>query len=64
MLLVAFYTRRYDDLFMMMATQMGFKQISMNLVEWFLPLLTTRKKLIEVEEEFKDVIKPYERLQE
>ena len=64
MLLVAFYTRKYDDLFMMMLSQMAFKQISMNLIEWFLPIITTRKKMVAVREEYDTIIRPYEELQD
>lgn len=45
MLLVAFYRRSYVQTFIMMLTQMMFKQVSYNLIELLLPILRTRSKL-------------------
>ena len=38
--LVAFYTRMYEDLFTMIFSQMAFKQVALNLVEYFKPIFT------------------------
>ena len=48
MLWVAFderNNRRYSDLFNLMLVQMAVKQISFNVIEYFQPVLTSKKKL-------------------
>lgn len=45
LLLVAFYTTNYNNLFIMMLSQMAFKQTSQNMVEYIIPILKTKKKL-------------------
>ena len=45
LLLVAFYTRMYEDLFTMLLTQMACKQIGLNIIEYLKPILTIKPKL-------------------
>jgi len=52
MLLVAFYIRNYDNLFMMMLTQMAGKQIILNLLEYFTPIFKVRGKLNDIKDKF------------
>lgn len=48
--------RNYFDLFMLMTTQMAFKQIGMNLMEYFMPILLIRPKLNAVIEKFGAIV--------
>jgi hypothetical protein len=52
MLLVAFMVKSYDNLFMMMATQMAGKQILMNLLEYLIPILKVKKNLTALNEKY------------
>lgn len=60
MLIVAFYSQNYDNLFMMLFTKMSAKQIGMNIVEYILPILKVRSKAMTVQAEFKDTIEKFE----
>ena len=59
MLLVAFMLRNYDNLFMMMLTQMACKQLGMNIVEYLVPIFKVKKKLNEINKEYKNVISKF-----
>ena len=59
LLLVAFYTRQYEDLFTMIFSQMACKQIGLNIVEYLKPLLTIKPKINKIKNEYKDCIGLY-----
>jgi hypothetical protein len=59
MLLVAFYTRKYEDLFTMLFTQMACKQVGLNVVEYLKPLLTIKPKIDKIKHEYADVLENY-----
>lgn len=58
--LVAFYTRRYEDLFIMMCSQMACKQIALNVLEWLKPVLTIKPKLQRLNQQYAATIKEYQ----
>ena len=59
MILVAFYSQSYNNLFTMMLTQMAIKQVSYNILEWFTPILKVKSKLNALIEEYKSAIDKY-----
>ena len=61
MLIIAFMLRNYENLFIMMATQMAFKQLGMNIFEYALPYIgTVKKKITQVNQDYKkSVIVPF-----
>lgn len=59
LLLVAFYTRMYEDLFTMLFTQMACKQVGLNIVEYLKPLLTIKPKISKINADYQDVIDSY-----
>jgi len=59
LLLVAFYTRQYEDLFTMIFSQMACKQIGLNILEYVKPLLTIKPKINKIKNEYKDCINSY-----
>ena len=64
LLLVAFYIRNYDNLFMMMFSQMAFKQIGANLAEYFMPLFKVSGKLKVLDEKYKETLSQLKSLEE
>ena len=63
MMLVGFDQRnpnRLRDVFNLMLTQMAFKQISSNVVEYYQPILFAKKKLQEHNEEYQELRKLFE----
>lgn len=60
--MVAFDTRnarKYDDLFSLLLFQMAFKQIGLNLVEYFTPILRVKKKLDFIQDHFRSTLIKY-----
>ena len=51
---------RFIDLFNLMLAQMGYKQLSSNLIEYFQPIILTKYKIDRHNEDFKEVIEEYE----
>ena len=51
--------RNYDDLFQLLLSQLAYKQIGMNVMEYLVPVLTTKKKLEDKILEFKDTLNLY-----
>jgi hypothetical protein len=58
--LVAFYIQRYEDLFIMLFSQMACKQVAANVVEYLKPLWTVKPKLAVLDHEFADCLKSFE----
>lgn len=56
MLLVAFYRNNYQNLFVMMFTQMAVKQTTYNIIEWLTPIIKIRRNLNKLKEEFTRVV--------
>jgi len=50
--LMAFMEQRFDEVFLLMFFQMVFKQIGINLMEYFLPGFMTKKKIAALNKEF------------
>ena len=65
---MAFVNRDYYALFMMMFTQMAFKQVGKNLFDHFYPIIMYKKKLQYLKDEFQEFIfhedKEYSQLQQ
>jgi hypothetical protein len=62
LILVAFDTRNarnYDDLFSLLLTQMAYKQIAMNLIEYLTPILRVKKKLDAIQVHFRKTLEDY-----
>lgn len=59
MLLVAFYRNNYQNLFIMMFTQMACKQTTYNIIEWLMPIIKTRTKLNKLKQNFQKVLNKY-----
>ena len=59
LLLVAFYTRMYEDLFTMIFSQMACKQIGLNIIEYLKPLITIKPKINKIKNEYKEVLDNY-----
>ena len=51
--------RNYDDLFQLLLSQLAYKQIGMNVMEYLVPVLTTKKKLEDKILEYKDTLNLY-----
>lgn len=51
---------RMRDLFNLMLAQMAFKQVSYNLIEYYQPILMSKRKLDEHNEEYADLLKLYD----
>jgi len=49
--------RSYDDIFFLMVSQMGFKQIMLNFIEYWTPILTVRFSLVRLKEEYRKAFK-------
>lgn len=60
MLLVAFYRRDFQNLFIMMLIQMGFKQFLLVVLGWVKPLMKSGSKLGKIKEEYKHVTDRFE----
>lgn len=46
----------YTDLFILVITQLGLKQVALNVIEYFMPVFFTQSKLSELGDRFQDVI--------
>ena len=57
---MAFYIQRYEDLFIMLFSQMACKQVAANVVEYLKPLWTVKPKLTALDHEFVDCLKHFE----
>ena len=62
LIFVAFDPRNaanYDDLFSLLMTQLAFKQVGMNLVEYFLPIMQLEKPINELRTKFASSLNNY-----
>ena len=62
LIFVAFDPRNaanYDDLFSLLMTQLAFKQVGMNLVEYFLPIIQLEKPINELRTKFASSLNNY-----
>lgn len=59
MLLVAFYRKKYSNLFIMMCTQMAFKQTTKSILDFLIPILFTKRKLRRLEAQYAEAIEFY-----
>ena len=62
LIFVAFDPRNaanYDDLFSLLMTQLAFKQVGMNLVEYFLPIIQLEKPINELRAKFASSLNNY-----
>ena len=57
---MAFYIQRYEDLFIMLFSQMACKQVAANVVEYLKPLWTVKPKLTALDHEFADCLKHFD----
>lgn len=57
---MAFYIQRYEDLFIMLFSQMACKQVVANVVEYLKPLWTVKPKLAALDREFADCLKSFD----
>lgn len=51
--------RNYDDLFQLLLSQLAYKQIGMNVLEYAVPIIYTKKKLLDKFVEYKDLLNQY-----
>jgi len=54
----------YMDIFQLLLTQLAVKQVSLNLLEYFLPILKTKWQLMKLHDRFRKVINQYRPLEE
>jgi len=59
MMIVAFYSQNYDNLFMMLFTKMAAKQISINVLEYAIPILRVKPKLKLLNIEYADTLEEF-----
>lgn len=57
-------TNSYMDIFQLLLTQLAVKQLSLNLLEYILPILKTKWQLMKLHDRFRKVINQYRPLEE